>query len=360
MILVAILRSVDLGPSLTITELSCKFAGTKNWALKGLSFNLEAGHRMLVLGPSGSGKTTLLRLIAGLEQPSAGTIEWRGKQWSSSGRSFHHVPPEGRGIGLVFQDLALWPQMTVKESLLFVARGSRQEKNLEAKRVAEAFAIEGRWDRYPHELSGGEKQRLALARALCQKPQLLLLDEALAQLDASLRRSILEDLLTFLDEKKEMAALFVTHHQSEALLFSDDFLALEAGQRVGLGSLQARIRDPGTVALARILDVGEIVSGEVKENQVETVLGLVNFRFSEEPSLRPSRLSLLVKAEDLSVEVSAQGEGVIVGLESVHGDHSVVLISHKNQLFRAYSKTHVLARGTRVCLLQRRPFAVIT
>lgn len=331
--------------SLVFDQFSCRYDPSGEDVLKKISFELAPGERALVLGPSGSGKTTLLRALAGLERPSSGTISLGSTVWSKSGKLL--LAPEKRRVGYVFQQLALWSQMTVLESLLFVSPYPRKEANDKAKRLAEAFGIGAKLGRYPHELSGGEAQRLALARALCQEPGFLLLDEALAKLDASLRRGILHDLLTYLDGDKELRALFVTHQKAEAHLFSDRVLLLDQGELIADGSLTELTREPTSERVVSLLDLGTILEGSVKENQAETVLGLVNFRFCGEPIQSGCRLALLLRSRDWIFEDAADGEASVVGIESYDGQDCVVTIEFAGRLFQGLSK-EPYSRGTKV------------
>jgi iron(III) transport system ATP-binding protein len=149
---------------------------------------IEAGEPVALLGPSGCGKTTLLRVVAGLEVPNAGLVHIDGQPVSQGGRLL--VPPHARGIGFVFQDLALWPHMTVEAHLDFALEASVSSRDERATRVADSLArvrLAGMERRYPHQLSGGEQQRLAVARAIVAAPRLLLLDEPFSSLDAELR-----------------------------------------------------------------------------------------------------------------------------------------------------------------------------
>ena len=180
-----------------------------------LSLDVMAGEFIALLGRSGSGKTTILRLIAGLETPDSGEIRIRGELVSGNGRNI--VPPRLRNIGFLFQDLALWPHMTVAESLAFVLESSGIRVEDRRKRIAEILSvtrIQELGNRYPHQLSGGEQQRAALARALAPQPQLLLLDEPMSSLDADLKAE-LSDELKNLHQKFELTTVYVTHDISE-------------------------------------------------------------------------------------------------------------------------------------------------
>ena len=195
-----------------------------------VSLEVAAGERVAVVGPSGSGKTTLLRLIAGLEIPQRGAI-WLGeRQVSASGRNL--VAAHDRHIGFVFQDLALWPHLTVHGHLKFVLDAARVPASECAERIQETLAL-GHLDsrlanRYPHQLSGGEQQRLALARALAGRPQLLLLDEPFSSLDPELRRRV-RDEVTNLVRQLRVTTMCVSHDREDAAGLADRLVAMLHG-----------------------------------------------------------------------------------------------------------------------------------
>ena len=183
--------------------------------LNGFTLELNKGEFVALLGRSGSGKTTILRLLAGFETPDAGEI-WIAQKLASKD-THRYVPPRLRGIGFVFQDLALWPHMTINESLDFVLAASRIPKAEREKRVAEALAaarIPDLGNRYPHQLSGGEQQRAALARALAPQPELLLLDEPMSSVDADLKAELASELRS-VHQRLRLTTIYVTHDTSE-------------------------------------------------------------------------------------------------------------------------------------------------
>ena len=199
-------------------------------ALTDVSLDVLSGTAVVVLGPSGCGKTTLLRLLAGLETPDAGTIAIHGTLVAEPGRNL--VPPYMRGLGFVFQDLALWPHMTVAEHLAFVLgsmrvpraqRGTRTQRTLELVRIAQLGS------RHPHQLSGGEQQRVALARALVSQPRLLLLDEPFSSLDTELRATLRAE-LDRLRRDLQVAMVYVTHHREDATVLADQVVEMRAGR----------------------------------------------------------------------------------------------------------------------------------
>jgi iron(III) transport system ATP-binding protein len=201
-------------------------------ALDSVSVEIETGELAVMLGPSGCGKTTLLRLVAGLDVPEGGEIWIGGRQVSGPQQSL--VPPYERGIGFVFQDLALWPHLTVQQNLEFVlesARVPKPERPLRAREMLEMVRVEMFAARYPNQLSGGEQQRVALARALVGRPQLLLLDEPLSSLDPELRATLRTELL-HLHRASGVTTVYVTHDREDAAALADCVIEMRAGRIV--------------------------------------------------------------------------------------------------------------------------------
>ncbi|MDY0323527.1 MAG: ABC transporter ATP-binding protein [Candidatus Carbobacillus sp.] len=200
-------------PYLSIQALTFRYRGQRQPILHNVSIELQQGERVALLGPSGRGKTTLLRLIAGLEKPERGRIILGGRVLTDE-KTF--VPPEARRIGMVFQDYALFPHLTVFENIAFgLFRLSRRERQKRAEEVLALVKLEDYTHRYPHELSGGQEQRVALARAIAPKPELILLDEPFSNLDPSLRTSLRQALRTLL-ETERITAILVTHDLGDA------------------------------------------------------------------------------------------------------------------------------------------------
>jgi iron(III) transport system ATP-binding protein len=183
--------------------------------LNDLSLRIEKAERLVLFGPSGSGKTTVLRLLAGLEVPDKGEIRIKDRIVATSGKNL--VPPEKRDVGMVFQDLALWPHMTVQQNLMFGLDARGVQKRQAEDRVREMLrrvGLEHRTEAKPHQLSGGEQQRVALARALVSRPSILLMDEPLSSLDDERKQAIASDLLG-LQSQFGFTLIYVTHDRSE-------------------------------------------------------------------------------------------------------------------------------------------------
>lgn len=212
---------------LTIDSLSKSFDKGKNYALEDVSFSLKSGHVCAIVGESGSGKTTLVRLIAGLERPDHGTIVMNGIEIASLGK---FVQPEKRKIGLVFQEYALFPHLTVLDNVLY-GISKLKDKKKRAQEVLDLVGLEAMAKRYPHQLSGGQQQRVALARALAPEPSLLILDEPFSNLDTMLRTQLRDEVFDII-RKTGVTVLFVTHDTQDALSVADEILILQNGKVV--------------------------------------------------------------------------------------------------------------------------------
>lgn len=210
---------------LTITSLSKSFDKGKNYALENVTFNLKAGQVCAIVGESGSGKTTLVRLIAGLERPDNGSIAMGGKIIASLDK---FVQPEKRKIGLVFQEYALFPHLTILENVLYGISKIKNKKS-RAQDMLDLVGLSDMGKRYPHQLSGGQQQRVALARALAPEPSLLILDEPFSNLDTMLRTQLRNEVFEII-KKTEVTVLFVTHDTQDALSVADEILILQNGK----------------------------------------------------------------------------------------------------------------------------------
>ena len=217
-------------------------------ALLELSLTAEAGEFLTVVGPSGSGKSTLLRLIAGLETASAGEIFFNDEPIT-------HLPPQMRDVGMVFQNYALYPHMTVFENLAFPLRVRKWKRSAIQERVhavARLLDLDGLLGRYPRELSGGQRQRVALGRALVRSPRLFLFDEPLSNVDAQLRATMRTELAA-LQRTLGITALYVTHDQTEALSLGDRVAVLIAGRLQQLAPPAELYMKPASVTVARFI-----------------------------------------------------------------------------------------------------------
>jgi len=242
--------------------------------LRDVSFDLAKGEMACLLGASGSGKTTLLRLIAGFENPAAGEIAIRGKTVSREGYSER---PEQRGVGLVFQEHALFPHMSVQQNVLCgLTREGRREAEKISTRWLEVIGLAGFEKKYPHELSGGEKQRVALARALAPGPDLLLMDEPFSSLDPDLRERLQVDVKRIL-KGAGVTALIVTHDQNEAFSLADTLGVLNGGRIEQWGTSYDLYHRPANAYVAGFMGQGVFISGRLVSGGVQTGLGVLSY-----------------------------------------------------------------------------------
>jgi iron(III) transport system ATP-binding protein len=266
--------------SITISGLSKAFGGgeEKFAALSTLDLAIADNQFVTLLGPSGCGKTTTLRLIAGYIIPDAGTIDVGDRRVSAPGDV---VPPEGRGMGMVFQNYAVWPHKTVFENVVFGLK-LRKVPTIEARRqVEETLALvnlTGLEQRYPNELSGGQQQRVALARSLVVEPEILLLDEPLSNLDAKLRERMRSELKQ-LQRRTGITFVYVTHDQAEALALSDMVAVMHGGRLQQYGTPYEVYARPANRIVADFMGLVNIVPGKVSSAQdgageIETNAGM--------------------------------------------------------------------------------------
>ena len=227
-------------------------------AVKDVSFDVIEGHFVSLLGPSGCGKTTTLRMIAGFEEVSSGTIHLAGKDVT-------YDPPYKRNTGMVFQNYALFPHMTVRKNIEFGLKMRKVDKQEIPDRVSEALSLiqlEGHEERYPKQLSGGQQQRIALARVLALRPAILLFDEPLSNLDARLREEMRIQIKR-IQNQIGITSVFVTHDQEEALTLSDYIFVMNKGEIIETGTPQDIYSNPGSLFTASFIGNSNIIKGQV-------------------------------------------------------------------------------------------------
>lgn len=260
--------------------------------LEGVSFDVAAGETVCLLGRSGSGKSTLLRIIAGLEQPEIGKVLWQGQDLSD-------VPVHRRNFGLMFQDYALFPHLSVFENVAFGLKMQRFSAMQIAARVDEALKtvnLKGFEHRRVTELSGGEQQRVAFARAIAPRPGLLMLDEPLGALDHSLREQLMEDLRQLL-HTTGIPTIYVTHDQEEAFRLADRLILLHDGRIEQSGPPEEVYARPASVWAARFLGLDNLATAIVVNNhplEVKTTLGHFQLKQEDVAVARGGRTMLLI------------------------------------------------------------------
>ena len=230
-------------------------------AVKSIDLEVNQGEMLTLLGPSGCGKTTTLRCIAGLERPEEGDIIIDGKSMLAQG----FVPPAKRGIGMVFQNYAVWPHMRVSKNVTYglkLQKIPKDEIRRRAEQVLDLVGLAGLEDRYPAQLSGGQQQRVALARALIRNPKVMLLDEPLSNLDAKLREKMRFEIKSLV-RRMGITSVYVTHDQGEAMVISDRIAVMEAGHVVQLGTAQDIYKRPANRFVADFIGAMNFIAGKV-------------------------------------------------------------------------------------------------
>jgi len=278
-------------------------------AVDNLSLEVGDGELLVLLGPSGCGKTTTLRMIAGFERPQAGVIRI-GTDLVAGHSSW--VPPERRGVGIVFQDYALFPHLTVAQNVAFgILRLGRRER---AERVAAALDAVGLSEyttRYPHELSGGQQQRVALARAMAPRPKLLLLDEPFSNLDPELRVALRYEVRAIV-RRSGITTVLVTHDQSEAFALADRIAVMQHGRIHQLADPETLYRQPASRFVAGFVGRAQFIPGCVLHKEADTELGSFPMQLQLPPS---APVDVLLRPDDLHIRPDREGSGLIIGRE---------------------------------------------
>ncbi|MDP3860328.1 MAG: ABC transporter ATP-binding protein [Phaeovulum sp.] len=286
-------------PRLEVQGLSRSFSGRE--VVREVSFAVEAGQVSCLLGPSGCGKSTTLRLVAGVDAQDAGQILVDGTPVAGPGL---HLPPERRGVGLVFQDFALFPHLTVTENVAFGLTGPRPDRARRVAELLERVHMEHHAQSYPHALSGGEQQRVALARALAPRPRILLMDEPFSGLDERLRDAIRDETLALLKEEGT-AVLLVTHEPHEAMRMADQILLMRGGSIVQRGAPYNLYNAPLDRAAAGFFSDLNILRGRVEGALTETAFGT----FLAPGHADGTEVEIVIRPQHLKLDFDRAGRG---------------------------------------------------
>lgn len=315
--------------------------------LQHISFALNTGDILGLVGPSGCGKTTLLNTVAGFLAPSAGALKIADLPEISPRAP---LSPEKRKIGVIFQDYALFPHMTVAENIAYGIHQLTKVQQLE--KVTELTALlklEGFEDRYPHQLSGGQQQRVAIARALAPEPSLLLLDEPFSNIDARLRNELMIELRILL-KKLGMTAIFVTHNKDEVFTFADKMAVLHDGQVLQFGPPVEVCQQPKSWQVADFLQLGSWLDATLYKDNLDTPLGLLSInREDNEPT---TTVQLLLKPQHITINPDEYGESVVHHINVTEQGYQYIMVSHSAEhhyQLTVYSQDY-LALGQRAQL----------
>lgn len=277
--------------------------------LEDISLTVEPGEVLCLLGPSGSGKTTLLRIAAGLIEDASGSVKIDGRAVANE-KTF--IPPDKRGVGLVFQDYALFPHLTILQNVEFgLTALSRSEANKQALRILSRVGLEDRASQYPHVLSGGEQQRVALARALAPRPSILLMDEPFSGLDSRLRDNIREQTIELLRETRS-TAIIVTHDAEEALRVGDHVALIQDGKLVQYGEAKDLYYRPKNLFAAGFFSEINVIPSTSKSGIAKTVFGSCDCEVT-----MPETCCAAIRLTDIEVNPYEEGNSGVMGRVSI-------------------------------------------
>ncbi|MBC7738715.1 MAG: ABC transporter ATP-binding protein [Candidatus Saccharibacteria bacterium] len=286
-------------PRLEVRNLTRSFQGRK--VVADLSLTVQAGQVTCLLGPSGCGKSTTLRMIAGVERPDLGQIAIDGQTVFGSGAN---LPPEARGVGLMFQDFALFPHLTVAGNVTFGLRGDKAARQARVGDLLDKVHLAGFGAKFPHELSGGEQQRVALARALAPRPRIMLMDEPFSGLDNRLRDGIRDETLAVL-KAEGTAVLLVTHEPDEAMRMADEIALMRDGRIVQQGAPYNVYNTPVDKAAAAFFSDINVISGTSQGALTETPFG----SFLTPGQIEGARVDIIIRPQHLKIDFDRAGRG---------------------------------------------------
>jgi iron(III) transport system ATP-binding protein len=318
-----------------------------------LSFHVNQGEIVSLLGASGCGKTTVLRAIAGFEPVRAGSIDINATRVSAPGQQ---MAPERRSVGMVFQDYALFPHLTISDNIAFGLRKLKnEERRYRVKNLLSAVGLPGLGDRYPHELSGGQQQRVALARALAPAPAVLLMDEPFSNLDVDLRERLSLEVRDIL-KTQGITGIMVTHDQHEAFAISDKIGVMHEGSIIQWDTPYNLYHEPNTRFVADFIGQGEFILGTVIEpSRFETEFGILNSDRCAHENAIGRQVDILLRPDDLVpdpegsidatvVERAFKGAEILYTLQTDQGTRLLSLFpSHRNHALGEQVRVSVAA-----------------
>jgi len=322
-------------PELELTNLHASHH--KQAVLNGITLTMSAGEIGCLLGPSGCGKTTLLRCIAGLHDLSKGKIVLNENTLSTPNNL---VATEARKIGMVFQDYALFPHMTIYENIGFgIEKLTIKQKSERIKELLDLVGLPGIEQRYPHQLSGGQQQRIALARALAPKPNFLLLDEPFSGLDIELRESLAKEVRSIL-KQEGIGALMVTHNQNEAFAMADSIGVMNQGSLLQWDTPYSTYHSPKDPFIADFIGQGMLIQGDVCDcHGIHTSMGMFNSQVPTKMNVG-DKVSLLVRPDDIVHDDDSEWQLEVVS-RAFRGSHYLFTLKlQSGELVQCMSQSH--------------------
>ena len=321
-------------------------------AVDDIGFALEPGEILSILGPSGCGKTTLLRLIAGFEIADAGEIRIGGRLVSSPSNM---VTPDKRNVGMVFQEYALFPHMTVAQNVAFGLKGvATDDRRRRLAEVLELVRLTGLEKRYPYELSGGQQQRVALARTMAPRPEVMLLDEPFSNLDPGMRSEMRQEVEAIL-RQNGIATVFVTHDREEAFAMADRIGIMVDGRLEQLDTPDAIYHSPATPSVARLAAMCDLLDGVLRGDRATTEAGTIRCVGNDGAIPDGSAVQVLVHPDDFQVVVDPQGMCTVRSRE-FRGDETILVVqTASGATLRCRQRSDsILTPGGRVSLIPRK------
>ncbi len=301
------MTTADPRPAIALDGVVCAYPGAAAPALRDINLRVREGEFFSILGPSGSGKTTALRVMAGFERPVEGTVSLAGRVVSGPGQ---HVPPDQRNVGIVFQDYALFPHLTVGQNVAFGLRSVPPAQRAAAvDPLLRMAGLEGLGKRYPHELSGGQQQRVAVVRALAPDPVAVLLDEPFSNLDRQLRGALRREVRALI-ARSGATAVLVTHDREEALALADRVAVLANGRVEQVDTPVRLFEEPVSALVAQMAGPCELLEGVYRDGAVETPAGTFPAHWPGGAVAAGAPVQALIRSYELAVEpASADATG---------------------------------------------------
>jgi iron(III) transport system ATP-binding protein len=336
---------------LSLKSVCKQFESNSTPAVDRVSFTLQEGDLLGLLGPSGCGKTTLLRILAGFDRASSGVVELAGQIVAGNG---YWLPPEQRNTGMVFQDYALFPHLTIAENIGFGLKNknnglTRRQIKERISEVLVLVGLNGLEKRYPHELSGGQQQRVALARAIAPQPALILLDEPLSNLDVQVRQRLRHEIRNIL-KASGTSAIFVTHDREEALAISDKIAVMRDGQLEQIGTPEEIYAEPASRFVAEFVTQANFLPAQRRGKIWKTEIG--DFEIINSETINSlQRADLMIREEEIALKPDEKGATIVKERQFLGREYRYCLQTPSGQRIHARTNTRVnLTEGTRVKL----------